>query len=300
MRIIIVGTLLVSLGMLLRVAPTIHVADPARGSTSAQAIGVVNPAPMGTIDMDEEAELWIDAAASGATVISGSAITYTLTVTNYGLGPAGGFSVADELPDETTLVSCAATSGGICGGSGNSPTIAFADLAPDASATITIVATVNCPVPNATEITNFVMLYPLSPDPLNPEEEDLEDPIEEEVQVTVLNPVPVVLHATATPATLWPPKHQWVDATTAYTIQDNCGPIAITQEVSSNEPVDGTGDGDTAPDWQVMDDHHVRLRAERAGTSSGRVYTITITATDSVNQSGHGTTAVRVAHDRNR
>ena len=26
--------------------------------------------------------------------------------------------------------------------------------------------------------------------------------------------------------------------------------------------IDGTGDGDTAPDWEVLDPHHVRLRAE--------------------------------------
>ena len=47
--------------------------------------------------------------------------------------------------------------------------------------------------------------------------------------------------------------------------------------ISSNEPVDGTGDGDTSPDWEVIDAHHVLLRAERAGNGSGRIYTITVT-----------------------
>lgn len=37
-----------------------------------------------------------------------------------------------------------------------------------------------------------------------------------------------------------------------------------------------------AADWNVTGPHGVLLRAERSGTSSsGRVYTITITATDS-------------------
>ena len=27
--------------------------------------------------------------------------------------------------------------------------------------------------------------------------------------------------------------------------------------VTSNEPINGLGDGDTAPDWQVIDAHHL-------------------------------------------
>jgi len=51
--------------------------------------------------------------------------------------------------------------------------------------------------------------------------------------------------------------------------------------VTSNEPVFGTSDGDLGPDWEIVDAHHVRLRAERAGSGAGRVYTITITCADS-------------------
>jgi hypothetical protein len=46
--------------------------------------------------------------------------------------------------------------------------------------------------------------------------------------------------------------------------------------VTSNEPVNGTGDGDTSPDWVIVDSHHVQLRAERAGNGNGRVYTINV------------------------
>jgi hypothetical protein len=43
--------------------------------------------------------------------------------------------------------------------------------------------------------------------------------------------------------------------------------------------------------------HHVRLRAERAGTGSGRFYTITITCTDSAGNSTSKDVAVFVAHN---
>jgi hypothetical protein len=57
--------------------------------------------------------------------------------------------------------------------------------------------------------------------------------------------------------------------------------------VASSEPVNGQGDGDTSPDWQVIDDHHVLLRAERGGKNKdGRTYTITTTCTD---ESGNAT-----------
>jgi hypothetical protein len=50
--------------------------------------------------------------------------------------------------------------------------------------------------------------------------------------------------------------------------------------VTSDEPVEGTGDGDTAPDWKVLDPHHVQLRAERAGSGDWRTYSLVVTATD--------------------
>jgi hypothetical protein len=79
-----------------------------------------------------------------------------------------------------------------------------------------------------------------------------------------------------------------------YDVADNCGPSACTLSVSSDEPVNGTGDGDAAPDWEVLDDHHVRLRAERAGMLDGRVYTIAVTCTDSAGNSSTQTVGVEV------
>src|SRR5207249_10235787 len=64
--------------------------------------------------------------------------------------------------------------------------------------------------------------------------------------------------------------------------------------------VNGRGDGDTSPDWIVLDDPHVLLRVERAGNGNGRIYTITITCVDSGGNSSSEQVEVMVPHDRGR
>ena len=111
-------------------------------------------------------------------------------------------------------------------------------------------------------------------------------------------PAPVINGAAPTPESLWPPNHKMVDVTVNYTVTDPC-PNTCVLTVSSNEPVNGTGDGDTSPDWEVIDAHHVRLRAERAGNSNGRIYTINITCTNDLNKlSSTKTVKVVVVHDQ--
>jgi hypothetical protein len=71
--------------------------------------------------------------------------------------------------------------------------------------------------------------------------------------------------------------------------------------VTSDEPVTGRGQGVaglTAPDWRVIDAHRVLLRAERSVRGDGRVYTITITATDEAG--GTSTQQVAVSVPRRR
>jgi len=47
----------------------------------------------------------------------------------------------------------------------------------------------------------------------------------------------------------------------------------------------------------VVDAHHVQLRAERLGTGSGRIYTITITCTNAAGSTSESVT-VLVPHDQ--
>lgn len=116
------------------------------------------------------------------------------------------------------------------------------------------------------------------------------------------NTPPVISNASASPASLWPPNHRMVLVNIGYSLTDNCSPpSAITSSliVSSNEPVNGNGDGNTTPDWIVVDNHTVWLRAERAGPRNSRVYTITINATDDCGNAAIPVNVqVRVEHDR--
>ena len=115
------------------------------------------------------------------------------------------------------------------------------------------------------------------------------------------NTPPVITLSSTTPvspATLWPPNHTLRDVTVNYTVSDNCsGDVKAALSVSSNEPINGTGDGDTAPDWQIVDSHHLRLRAEHGSWGSMRVYTVTITATDACGSTATATVSVLVAHN---
>ena len=111
---------------------------------------------------------------------------------------------------------------------------------------------------------------------------------------------PTITAVSASPNSLWPPNHKWWTITVAYTLADNCGPAAASLSVASNEPVNGLGDGNTAPDWEVVDANTVRLRAERSGTGDGRVYTITIRAVDTAGNIALESVRVTVAHDQRK
>lgn len=113
---------------------------------------------------------------------------------------------------------------------------------------------------------------------------------------------PVIASVAATPNVLWPPNHKMVPVTVSVSASDVCDAsvsCSITS-VSSNEPINGLGDGDTAPDWVITGALTVDLRAERSGTGTGRVYTITVTCSDGSGNSSTKTVMVTVPHDQRK
>ncbi|HSK12269.1 MAG TPA: T9SS type A sorting domain-containing protein, partial [Phnomibacter sp.] len=109
---------------------------------------------------------------------------------------------------------------------------------------------------------------------------------------------PSITNVSVNQPMLWPVNHKMRDVVVNYNVADNCdGPVTTRLFISSNEPQNSTGDGNTESDWEIIDNRNVRLRAERAGNGDGRVYTITIEATDACGNISSTTTEVRVAHN---
>ncbi len=105
---------------------------------------------------------------------------------------------------------------------------------------------------------------------------------------------------TANPAVLWPPNHKMVAITLTADATDSTG-VAVTCKiisVESNEPENGTGDGNTSPDWEITGDLTLSLRAERSGNGNGRIYTVTVECTDATGLTTTKTVTVTVPHDQ--
>ena len=109
---------------------------------------------------------------------------------------------------------------------------------------------------------------------------------------------PVLHSAVASPNVLWPPNHEMRDVTVTVSVTDDIDrqPLTRILEVTSNEPELGRGSGDYAPDWEITGNLTLRLRAERSGVGSDRIYTIKVQSTDFFGNASVTSTTVRVPH----
>lgn len=126
----------------------------------------------------------------------------------------------------------------------------------------------------------------------------------ESADATVQDTTPPTITVTLNRNALWPPNHKLSEITAMVVAEDNCDPMVAYEltSISSNEPDNGLGDGDTENDIQEADygtaDLSFLLRAERAGPLPGRKYTIIYTAEDNAGNTASDTVCVRVPHDR--
>jgi uncharacterized repeat protein (TIGR01451 family) len=225
------------------------------------------------------ADLRVSISANTSTPVAGALVTFTISVTNDGPSAAQQVVVSDSLPASLALVSCTATGGGVCGGSAGTPAATFTSLAPGESQVMTVVAVLSCAAADGSAIASIALVVAATGDP---------NPVNNAAGVATIvsNPPPAIAGAAASRRILLLPFHQMVPVTIDYTASDSCGPVTTSVTVTSDEAVlaplreQGLA-GLTSPDWQVLDAHHVLLRAERSINGDGRVYTIRIRATDS-------------------
>ena len=128
--------------------------------------------------------------------------------------------------------------------------------------------------------------------------------------VTVVDTTaPVITSVTNSFSTVWPPNHNMVALNLTVTATDSCaggsintsaGACRITN-ITSNEAINATGDGNTDPDWIIGSGLNGSIRAERKGNGSGRIYTITVVCEDAQgNDSAPMTTQVAVPHSNGK
>ncbi len=110
---------------------------------------------------------------------------------------------------------------------------------------------------------------------------------------------PVITSLSTNAPTLWPPNHKMVPVTVSATATDLVGVTSLKIiSVTSSEPDNGLGDGDTANDIQITGALSVNLRAERSGHGNGRIYTITVQAMDAAGNASTQTITVVVPHEQ--
>jgi hypothetical protein len=121
--------------------------------------------------------------------------------------------------------------------------------------------------------------------------------------VTVEDTTPPEITVELNRDVLWPPNHKMSDILATVVVTDICdpNPTFVLTSITSDEPDNGSGDGDTDGDIVadlLTPDQVFQLRSERMGGGDGRKYTIIYTASDGSGNTAPDTACVRVPHDQ--
>ena len=119
-------------------------------------------------------------------------------------------------------------------------------------------------------------------------------------RVRVIDVTAPIVSVSLSPDVLAPPSHKLVPVAATVTATDDYDPNVTVKlvSVSSSEPDDGLGDGDTPGDIAGAavgtDDRSFELRAERSGSGPGRLYRVIYQATDASGNTALATATVSV------
>jgi len=110
---------------------------------------------------------------------------------------------------------------------------------------------------------------------------------------------PVITDVTTDPDMLWPPNHKMRRVEVTIDAADACGAdfTCSVVDVASSEADGGLDQNDEPQDYEILGPDGVKLRAERSGDGSGRIYTITVECVDSGGEMSTGEATVVVPHD---
>ncbi|MGH7492262.1 MAG: Ig-like domain-containing protein [bacterium] len=120
--------------------------------------------------------------------------------------------------------------------------------------------------------------------------------------VMYLDVVPPAITVAGSPATLWPPNHQYHTFAVAdfiTSVTDGGTPGLSLADVfivsaTSDEPENGNDDGNTTDDIVIVNCQTVQFRGERQDNGNGRVYTIHVAAEDASGNVGTASFQVKV------
>lgn len=211
-------------------------------------------------------------------LVSGQTATLSYSVSNSGADPAQAVSFTASLPPGLAFQSLNAPSGWTCSapapGSSGAISCSKTALPPSAAETITVLAVPGCTLANGATLALSASVSSSSYDPLPSNNSAA-------IYPTVTNTPPVISTVAVDKPLLWPPNGRMEEVRLSYSATDGgCAGVSCVLSVSSNQPLNGLGDGNRSPDWEVVSPTIVRLRAERSALGGDRVYTITLLCTD--------------------
>ncbi len=107
---------------------------------------------------------------------------------------------------------------------------------------------------------------------------------------------PVISSVSTTPDAIWPPSHQMVAVSVRVSATDDSGetPVCAVTHVTSSEPDNNSGDGNTHGDTAILGPLAVTVRAERSGPVGARLYAVNVECRDGSGNAATSAGAVRV------